>query len=752
MDGPGTSTVDEDPHHPMYLRSQALPYQKDIHCVLCCCGVESGELMAARTYNLHDKLHKIAKTNVALLTRLQLAFDVMAGDVLYHVNCIRTQMREGEGSEQHRTCSSEKDNRDIIFEQLRREIYARTHRGQAVLVSDCWERFKELSEETNSIIPYYFLSRRSFFKEKLVQLLPNVQIIHRQSSDLEDDIIISTSLTMRDICDILTSEGGEPGDFKLPAYNEDEMIKLVHVALYLRKLILDHPAHSKSELTEENAYSAVPEGLYVFMALMHGGSDVLQTEDEEFDDKEKAAKLRRDILGVCQDLTYTISGGRIIPPKQYSLGLTVHQLSGRSKKLVNILHRERQIISYDQCLQADTALAEETLMNMDPETGTVIPKNMVHGRPVQFGDDNIDCSKESAKAGHSSGYHGTQMVAFQPGPAAEVDISKIKFSTRTLTVPEVVHKLQELHDPIIKEPPYLITEQDVDNILNRNPDNPGFKAFTQAYAKELAFNMHRQHIGRTKEVNSNWTNYNKKHSGCSDVLATSVGQMPLLNAKADEHNTINTCVERAKIIAQHLGDKYIWFVTDQAIAAPAHETKWTRGGDWDNVHFRLGGLHASNIYMAAIGDHITDSELPQIWVEAGIITEGQVDKILKGKDYKAGIRLHRITWQAVWQVIMPQFMEHVKATNGDLHTDLCTLSHDADSILPLFTRVNSSEVLDALDEFLNIKRQDKNIAFLWTYMDMVQVLLTFTRAQRDDDWVLYMYTFTLMLDLFMRWD
>ena len=99
------------------------------------------------------------------------------------------------------------------------------------------------------------------------------------------------------------------------------------------------------------------------MALMHGGSDALQTDDEEFDDKEKAAKLRRDILGVCQDLTHTISGGRIIAPKQYSPGLTVHQLSGWSKKLVSILHRGRQIISYDKCLQADTALAEETLID-----------------------------------------------------------------------------------------------------------------------------------------------------------------------------------------------------------------------------------------------------------------------------------------------------------------------------------------------------------------------------------------------------
>ena len=71
------------------------------------------------------------------------------------------------------------------------------------------------------------------------------------------------------------------------------------------------------------------------MAIMHGGCDVLDdvvVESESYDESDDAGgtqfspkfdinkrvtKLRKYILDVGPNLTYTISGGRIIPPKQY---------------------------------------------------------------------------------------------------------------------------------------------------------------------------------------------------------------------------------------------------------------------------------------------------------------------------------------------------------------------------------------------------------------------------------------------------
>ena len=49
------------------------------------------------------------------------------------------------------------------------------------------------------------------------------------------------------------------------------------------------------------------------------------------------------------------------------------------------------------------------------------------------------------------------------------------------------------------------------------------------------------------------------------------------------------------------------------------------------------------------------SELPDLWV---------------GNDYKAGIRLHRLAWQAGWHIINEKFLKHIKVATPDLYADV----------------------------------------------------------------------------------
>ena len=79
----------------------------------------------------------------------------------------------------------------------------------------------------------------------------------------------------------------------------------------------------------------------MFLAIIFGGGDAIDTDADaevELEEHEKAWSLRRSILNLCQDITYVISKKRIIPPKHYSMGLTIHQMSERSKKAVNLLN------------------------------------------------------------------------------------------------------------------------------------------------------------------------------------------------------------------------------------------------------------------------------------------------------------------------------------------------------------------------------------------------------------------------------
>ena len=154
-----------------------------------------------------------------------------------------------------------------MLQQLKQEVTFHTCRGQAVLLSEWWNRFQELCNES---IPFYYKSRRAFFKYKITQIIPDITIIPRQGTDLEDDLLISSSLSLAKICELVNGNSDVAEEMKLPAYNQNEMGQMVHVAFYLRSLILAHPPNEKAELTEETAYASVPEALYIFMALKYG--------------------------------------------------------------------------------------------------------------------------------------------------------------------------------------------------------------------------------------------------------------------------------------------------------------------------------------------------------------------------------------------------------------------------------------------------------------------------------------------------
>ena len=174
------------------------------------------------------------------------------------------------------------------------------------------------------------------------------------------------------------------------------------------------------------------------------------------------------------------------------------------------------------------------------------------------------------------------------------------------------------------------------------------------------------------------------------------------------------------------------------------------GKELEKVHYKMGGLHIKLTAMSTIGDYLQDSELPLIWVEAGLASEGEVEKVLQGKDYEGGMRLHRISYQAGWRVIKPQFYQYLQDNKRELYEDVISLS-EAQMFKALSDRLNNEEFFDELIAFIDMKKMDKNFSYMWNYMDMVQKLLSFTRGERTENFTLQMNAFTRMLDDFTRY-
>ena len=90
------------------------------------------------------------------------------------------------------------------------------------------------------------------------------------------------------------------------------------------------------------------------------------------------------------------------------------------------------------------------------------------------------------------------------------------------------------------------------------------------------------------------------------------------------------------------------------------------------LYLSQGAFHIEMAFLGTIGDHMSGSELELIWIGAGITTRGIGDKVMKGKDYKTGMRLHKLTWQAGLMIIIHQFFDYMKTS--DLHQTIVSLS------------------------------------------------------------------------------
>ena len=125
----------------------------------------------------------------------------------------------------------------------------------------------------------------------MTQLIPDITIISRQDTDLEDEFIIYSLISLAKIetCEkwILILMLQKKWNFlHMYIYIIKIWWNSWYIWHYLQSIILAHPSNQKAGLTEESAYVSVPVALYIFMALMHENSDILDA-DGNIDDNQQ---------------------------------------------------------------------------------------------------------------------------------------------------------------------------------------------------------------------------------------------------------------------------------------------------------------------------------------------------------------------------------------------------------------------------------------------------------------------------------
>ena len=141
--------------------------------------------------------------------------------------------------------------------------------NQIIQLSDVWTRYTELAEETNIEIPQSFISGRSSCKEKLMQRVGDlsqfVQPLTRDTSEREP-LLVPDKHSNGLIADSFYQSTHASSDEEMSGFGhyeppEDDFLSLIHVALKIRRELIDTPGHQGFEVSDEVAVSCLPDSL-----------------------------------------------------------------------------------------------------------------------------------------------------------------------------------------------------------------------------------------------------------------------------------------------------------------------------------------------------------------------------------------------------------------------------------------------------------------------------------------------------------
>ena len=638
--------------------------------------------------------------------------------------------------------------------------------GNVYDMGTAWERYVELCNAKNQDIPDSFLSRRQTFYTALQNVIGDegsfIRPRNRKAQLLlypsdKSQYVIACALSdisdRKDDCD----EDDAP-TIQLPPVNE--LQEIVHSALQLRADLERMPGHDKEwrGLTTDAVEAIIPDSLYLFLSVLFGGTDVLDTDDQG-EIESSASSTKQRILNIAQDIVFALSKGKKLTPKHVGLGMTLHQAT-RSEKLVDLFHAAGGTIGVDTVRRMDTSIASDILGKFEENNNTYIPDGLLPyepGRLILGSADNIDVN-ESTISGQGS-YHCTQWNAWQRGPPPpRTPVKRVHGREKALTK-ETVDKLHDVDPP--KLPIGTRVEPRIPNASSIEPND----RFKSSPCRKAATRMtHVWVISRMDTGNGcavpPWAAFNECVSTV-DPPVTTVGMAPILNATADEYGTITTIINRFVQLSRYLGQRHTIVFFDQPLYAKAKEIVWA-SEEYSEVVVLLGGLHIAFNFLRAIGQQMESAGLDDVWVESEIFGPNAAKSMMDGKHYYRAIQGHIWGYEALSRIKFEAFLDWLQRQNPELHQELVVLRSAVSALFKKYgTRTRDECLLNAVtecnelldrteyvqkaDEFHAMLKQNPNNAFWLQYLEMVEILLSFVRANRDGDWLLHLDSFAEML-------
>lgn len=151
---------------------------------------------------------------------------------------------------------------------------------------------------------------------------------------------------------------------------------------------------------------------------------------------------------------------------------------------------------------------------------------------------------------------------------------------------------------------------------------------------------------------------------------TTMGYFPIINAPVHERDTLWTVILHCLRITQEMNSGQSTVLTlDEQLYAKAKELQRENQEIRKDLFLHLGGFHIVKNFMRVIGQHFADSGLQEVWSESSVYGENTEKNNMTAKSYNRTVRGHKLTIEALWQVMWPHFRTWAQMQETDIEDE-----------------------------------------------------------------------------------
>ena len=221
--------------------------------------------------------------------------------------------------------------------------------------------------------------------------------------------------------------------------------------------------------------------------------------------------------------------------------------------------------------------------------------------------------------------------------------------------------------------------------------------------------------------------------------------------KAPSKAVVYTCLEKAAAAATEKNMPFIQVVGGQPVYTFIVELKCENPEKFKLILPVLGSFHIQMSFMSAIYKRIQNSNIEDLLTEAGLITNGSVNKALKGKNYYQALRLYKLYYEALSRLLIRYGNDMGVECPDSLHHLIDTIRDVNDSrdnrYIAFETLISSpdfNEYLHKLRE--NHETPDHHMAkYVMSVMEMIEILFLNIDSLRTKDWTEFKNSLRLMM-------